>query len=465
MKKTFVSKHNIILDSPEDDKKVILNPLSGAIDIVNGEVIQSINQIRNSNNIKTNELDDEFLKICLEKGYLYHDQNEETERLRQVAKRWYNIMKKQTEHFAVYITFACNLKCRYCFQKDTSQDKSTAMSREVVESLFRAINYIHEERGAKENPHLSLFGGEPLLRRERQVKAVDEILCKCSENDYNVHVVTNGVELSYYCNILSKYNVESIQVSLDGPKEVHDKRRIFQNGKGTFDRIVKGIDEILSKNIPVVIRVNIDGRNIRNLPEFSQFISEKEWLDKGVKVKLSTVAQGAKECTNEPSSRLYKQVFDMYKTYPETRMMSLNTRLPQIFENVIQYGKLPFPFAQFCWATSGTSYSMDLNGDIFPCCCINACCDMIGSSYGRFHPELDLNKDILNLWHGRNVFDLPQCKDCGTALLCGGGCTRTALQYGRSLKNGVTCPMTITNKEIQVVFNHYYPQLKERAGI
>jgi uncharacterized protein len=303
--------YNLILDAPEDDRKVILNPLSGAIDIVNEDVIQLINQIGINGNIQTDETDIELLEACIEKGYIFHDQTEEMEKLRQVVEKWHDIMNKYTEHFLVYVTFACNLNCGYCFQRDTSQEKSTVMSKDVVESLFKATNYIHEERGTKESPYLSIFGGEPLLRRDSQVEVIDEILFKCNENEYRVHIVTNGVELSYYCHLLSKYNVGSIQVTLDGPKEVHDKRRIFPNGNGTFDRIVKGIDDILMENIPVVIRVNIDGHNIRNLPELARFITEKEWLDRGVKIKLSSAAEGARECTNEPDSRLYKQVIDL----------------------------------------------------------------------------------------------------------------------------------------------------------
>lgn len=458
----YVSKFNLFLDTPEEDKKVVLNPLSGAIDIVDEETIQFIK--KGGIGIQS-ESDGELLQECLEKGYLFHDQAAEAMKLEQTVQKWDDMVRNLTEHFMVYVTFACNLKCTYCFQKDTAQDKSFVMNKEVIQSLFRATNFIHEERGTTERPCMTLFGGEPLLKRKSQVEAVEEILRTCREHNYRVDAVTNGVELSFYCDMLARYSIESIQVTLDGPREVHDKRRIFPNGTGSFDRIVKGIDDVLEEGIPVIVRVNIDEMNIKGLPELARFVAEKGWLDKGVKVKLCGASEEMEQCFNEPDSRTYKKVFDVYTTYPETTMMLLNLRLPRIFENVVHHGKMPFPRAQFCWSTSGFSYSLDLLGNIFPCCCINACCDFEGARYGTFYPELNLNKDTLEAWHSRNVFTLPQCRECEVALFCGGGCTRTALHFGRTLQKGVICPLAITRKEIQVVFNHYYPQLKERAGI
>jgi uncharacterized protein len=223
----YVSKYNIVLDTPEEKKNVILNPLSGAVDLVDEEVIQFINQIKSAGNVQPEKMNSELLEACLEKGYLFHDQTEETENLKKAVDTWYDIVRNHTEHFMVYVTFGCNLKCVYCVQRETSQDKSYVMSKEVAESMFRAIDTIHEERGRKQNPCMTLFGGEPLMKRKSQVEVVEEILRNCYENDYKIDVVTNGVELSFYCDMLSKYNVQSLQVTLDGPKEVHDKRRIF----------------------------------------------------------------------------------------------------------------------------------------------------------------------------------------------------------------------------------------------
>ena len=41
------------------------------------------------------------------------------------------------------------------------------------------------------------------------------------------------------------HRYREIQVTLDGPEEIHNKRRPLKGGQGTFDRIVAGIDAAL----------------------------------------------------------------------------------------------------------------------------------------------------------------------------------------------------------------------------
>ena len=53
-----------------------------------------------------------------------------------------------------------------------------------------------------------------------------------------------------------------MRITLDGEKEIHDKRRVLCNGDGTFDVIVSNIKKFSEKGIRVKIRVNIDKENV-----------------------------------------------------------------------------------------------------------------------------------------------------------------------------------------------------------
>jgi len=74
--------------------------------------------------------------------------------------------------------------------------------------------------------------------------------------------VTNGTILTRRClNMLQNVNVDYIQITLDGIKDTHDKRRIKLNGEGTFERIVGNITTLVKRSFQVVIRINVDKRN------------------------------------------------------------------------------------------------------------------------------------------------------------------------------------------------------------
>lgn len=93
---------------------------------------------------------------------------------------------------------------------------------------------------------------------------------------------------------------------------------------------------------------------------------------------------------------------------------------------------------------------------------MNACCNLDDYKFGSFYPEIKLNYEIMQQWQHRNILTLPKCRNCEMALFCGGGCTRAALTYGKSINKGVSCPEAITTEEIQMVLNYYIPKLKER---
>ena len=56
-------------------------------------------------------------------------------------------------------------------------------------------------------------------------------------------ISTNGILLEKYADFL-KQNRIMLAISLDGPRDVHDKNRITTSGKTTFDTIMKGIDKL-----------------------------------------------------------------------------------------------------------------------------------------------------------------------------------------------------------------------------
>ena len=64
---------------------------------------------------------------------------------------------------------------------------------------------------------------------------------------------------------------------IDGLKEKHDKKRYLVSGKGTFDKIVENIDNLLAKNnmIYVGIRVNIDVNNADDYIKVVAYFYEK----------------------------------------------------------------------------------------------------------------------------------------------------------------------------------------------
>lgn len=158
--------------------------------------------------------------------------------------------------FTIAPTMDCCFNCFYCFEK--GNHKKTYITDEVIDSLIKNIQNCKE----LEEVHITWFGGEPLLNFRRIESLTGKILGLGI--NYSANIVTNGYLLDE--NKISKFedlHINSIQLTIDGLKKEHDRRRPHISGKSSFDRIMKNLDIFFSKNrnIRMNIRVNIDKNN------------------------------------------------------------------------------------------------------------------------------------------------------------------------------------------------------------
>lgn len=128
----------------------------------------------------------------------------------------------------------CNLKCKYCYAdggKYASQ-KDNLMSDQTFENIVKELL----EQGIKHIGVVSFFGGEPLLNY-RLIKRGIKILDK-SITVGTYEIVTNGWYLNKDMLIFFKEHNIKLSISIDGPQDITD----FLRGKGTYDRVMLGLD-------------------------------------------------------------------------------------------------------------------------------------------------------------------------------------------------------------------------------
>ena len=136
------------------------------------------------------------------------------------------------------LTERCNLRCSYCYYKDSQIDRKIDMSDEILEASLRlALERTIDQKQSFFN--ITFFGGEPLLRMDairwsvRFVKKfVKENRSRFPEDfQYGFHVNTNGTLLTdEICKFLKKENFK-IFLSLDGPERKHNISRRTVDGR------------------------------------------------------------------------------------------------------------------------------------------------------------------------------------------------------------------------------------------
>ena len=147
------------------------------------------------------------------------------------------------------VTDDCCLKCTYCYQTHKGHAMmSKETGKKIVDLLFKMYDEDKEDTVINKHTYgiiLDFIGGEPFMNVEVIEYIMEYFLSQCFERNHiwltncRASISTNG--LMYFDpqvqSFLNRYkNFISMNVTLDGPKEIHDLCRVDHDGKGSFDR-------------------------------------------------------------------------------------------------------------------------------------------------------------------------------------------------------------------------------------
>ena len=283
-----------------------------------------------------------------------------------------------------------------------------------------------------------LFGGEPFMLKNKDL--ISHIFEKGERLGYRFRVITNGVEIREFIPVIERYPINAFRITLDGPKRIHDARRFKKDGSGTFDEIVTNIELLREIGMRVVVRVTIDNRNLEHLPEFKDFVRSMEWED-APNIFIAYDYTTGSECSQDNGILYRDQLFEKISS------MKLDDPLVDIFFEtyqarnylewlIIRQNNLYFgprtsyaPSHKYC-AANFSSFIYNPHGEIYPCIGTDSNPDY---KIGAYLPNFKLNENY-ELWRNRSVFNIPACRDCKYAFICGGGCTKGAYEKNGAIK-------------------------------
>jgi uncharacterized protein len=207
-------------------------------------------------------------------------------------KKYLDIFKKhrkKDETFTIYLVLTrnCQLNCPYCFEKGIEKNKFMTIekAKKIVKWCTQYISNYH----IFDKFRVVLYGGEPLLNKKviRFILPKFYQIAKEEKIEFEHGILTNGVLLDLkILSFLNHYNFDKLQISIDGPKKTHDKRRVGKNKIGTFDRITDNILNGFKKGLirRLDLRINFDKQNVDKVPLLFDFFARHKLQNK---IKLS----------------------------------------------------------------------------------------------------------------------------------------------------------------------------------
>jgi uncharacterized protein len=318
----------------------------------------------------------------------------------------------------------CNLGCTYCYAQ---QGPFGGQAKNMpIETANRAVDLLLAEAGDGGKASLAYLGGEPLVNRP-VLQAVTQRAAELAARRgiaLGFSITTNGTLLSQAdAEFFETYGF-AVTVSLDGPREVHDRTRPYKSGAGSFDRIMRNLRPLLARQrrMQVSARVTVTPENLDLRRTLDDFVAAG-FYSVGFSPMLSAPSGRGQMQAADLVSMLDAMV-DCGRTF-EQRLVA-GERYP--FDNMVNAMReihrgthRPYP----CGAGAGY-LGVSADGELA------ACHRFVGDAEGAMGTVGGVDRGRQAHWLAeRHVHRQQPCTECWARYLCGGGCHHETIHRGR----------------------------------
>lgn len=323
----------------------------------------------------------------------------------------------------------CNIDCKYCYLPERSVTRR--MSNETVRQMARFL--LENPNRLDKKLTILWHGGEPTAVPTSFYEYAFEALRAAApdgvqvENRFSSNATLIDDE---WCSLFRNWRV-TIRVSIDGPREVQDFNRIDRHGKGTFDRVMKGIECLQRNAIPFDVISTISRKSLQCPETIWRFYREI-----GAKALFFCVEEvlGAHTVNSLEDDACYKKLQNFFGTLLELRdreapdlyireLDELIQGIPTRRSNMRHDESLPLTIVSIGWDGGVSTFSPELLVARHP-------------RYGDFIFGNVVTDSLDDVWRSYKLHlvykhirkGVNRCKDtCEYFSICGGGCPAAKL--------------------------------------
>lgn len=337
--------------------------------------------------------------------------------------------------FQLIPTYGCNFSCAYCYEGSLTSGQKVWDRGEVSAVADAVARLMRGSPTPIADAMFTVLGGEVI--REGMFEPVEwlvEALRGIGARRFEA--ITNGYELAAHVPAMKRLGIGQVQITVDGPQRIHDKRRPVrgESRASSFERILAGVAACLEAGMAVNLRVNVDQRNIPHLGELADTFAAQGWFDAprflGYLAPLERDHAGRMHFV--PEDEMARMLVDVARESPAVLRFRWDLHgLDYVY--ALRDGRPPSMKMRYCGATRA-DYMLDARGAVYSC--------WFGAGREAFKiadiQAIAAGADVpldgarrLHRWRQRGPVNMPSCRTCKWALVCGGGCSfKAAVKTG-----------------------------------
>ena len=343
-------------------------------------------------------------------------------------------MAKASRDFQVFVKpagSACNLNCSYCYYLEKAslypKDTPLRMSLGILEDYIVQ----HIETSPEPVIRFSWHGGEPTILGLDYFRTITALQRRHQPPGSQIlnGMQTNGTLLDEdWCRFLSEENF-SVGLSLDGPKDIHDRHRLTRGGKPTHRQTMRGYELLKKHAVPTDILCVVNADNVSYPSRVYSFFKE---IDASYVSFLPLVEPDFDSPSSVSSLTSTPEAWGSFlcAVFDEWVDKDIGTIKVQIFEEASRTAfNLEHSLCIFR-PTCGDIPVVEFNGDFYSCDHFVDPAHHLGNI--RKTPLVELLESPAQKAFGQaKQKTLPRyCLECEVLSMCNGECPKNRLRHG-----------------------------------
>ncbi len=319
----------------------------------------------------------------------------------------------------LHVAHDCNMRCGYCFADEGAF--SGERSKLSLETGKKAIDFLLEKSGSRQNLEIDFFGGEPLMNFEvvKDLVAYGREREKEFGKNIRFTITTNGMLLDEEKEKFINEHMDNVILSIDGRPEVNDRMRKTVSGQGTYDIIIDNYKRFTkNRDGTYYVRGTFTGHNL-------DFVDDvKHLADMGFRnvsiepvVTDETMDYAIRDEHIPAIMSEYDKLADMYLEYAK------DGRDFAFFHFNMDLDQGPCVIKRVSGCGAGTEYvAVSPEGDIYPCH------QFVGEDQFRLGNiyEKGFDNKLYDTFNKNHIYRKSECMNCWAKFYCSGGCHANA---------------------------------------